>query len=176
MHRAIYNILLPLTGWHLIPFPPPQRVYGCTLRHNQIFADGWFTKFSYPWCSAGALRAPELRYKVYFDPISPSWAFVTSLNCSVMCQPPWWFECYFLRSSWIHWLLLAVLSDYFGQLVTSAFLLCKFWGLPAGLPLLVSPLWGVESVLEWRDCLSQVAQVPGNGLRYLPERKPTWSE
>ena len=62
MHRSIYNILLPRTGWHLIPFPPPQRVYGRTLRHNQIFSDGWFTKFSYPWCSAGALRAPELRY------------------------------------------------------------------------------------------------------------------
>ena len=63
MHRAIYNILLPRTGWHLIPFPPPQRVYGRTLRHNQIFSDGWFTKFSDPWCSAGALRAPERRYK-----------------------------------------------------------------------------------------------------------------
>ena len=25
---------------------------GRTLRHNQIFWDGWFTKFSYPWCSA----------------------------------------------------------------------------------------------------------------------------
>ena len=64
-----------------------------------------------------------------------SWAFVTSLNCSVMCKPPWWFECYFRRSSWIHcWLLLAVLSDYFGQLVTSTFLLCKFWGLPGSTP------------------------------------------
>ena len=60
-----------------------------------------------------------------------SWAFVTSLNCSVMCKPPWWFECCFCRSSWIHcWLLLAVLSDYFGHLVTSTFLLCKFRGLP----------------------------------------------
>ena len=30
---------------------------GRTLRHNQIFWDGWFTKFSYPWCSAArALR------------------------------------------------------------------------------------------------------------------------
>ena len=62
MHRTIYNILLPLTGCHLIPFPPPQREYGRTLRYNQIFSDGWFTKFSYPWCFAGALRAPELRY------------------------------------------------------------------------------------------------------------------
>ena len=51
MHRAIYNTLLPRTGRHLIRFPPPQRVYGRTLRHNHIFSDGWFTKFSYPWCS-----------------------------------------------------------------------------------------------------------------------------
>ena len=64
-----------------------------------------------------------------------SWAFVTSLNCSAMCRRPWWFECCFCRSSWIHcWLLLAVLSDYFGQLVTSTFLLCKFWGLPRSTP------------------------------------------
>ena len=40
----------------------------------------------------------------------------------------------FRRSSWIHcWLLLAVLSDYFGHLVTSTFLLCKFRG-HLGLP------------------------------------------
>ena len=45
MHRAIYNILLPRTGWHLIPFPTPQRVYGRTQRHNQLFSDGWFTNF-----------------------------------------------------------------------------------------------------------------------------------
>ena len=63
-----------------------------------------------------------------------SWAFVTSLNCSVMCTPPWWFECCFCRPSWIHcWLLLAVLSDYC-HLVTSTFLLCKFWGLPGSTP------------------------------------------
>ena len=64
-----------------------------------------------------------------------SWAFVTSLNCSVMYKPPWWFECCFCRSSWIHyWLLLAVLSNYFGHLVTSTFLLCKFRGLPGSTP------------------------------------------
>ena len=41
----------------------------------------------------------------------------------------------FRRSSWIHcWLLLAVLSDYFAQLVTSTFLLCKFWCLPGSTP------------------------------------------
>ena len=32
-----------------------------TLRHKQIFSDGQFTKFSYSWCCAGALRARELR-------------------------------------------------------------------------------------------------------------------
>ena len=77
-----------------------------------------------------------------------SWAFVTSLNCSVMCKPPWWFECYFRRSSWIHcWLLLAVLSDYFGHLVTSTFLLFKFRfrGLPGSTALLFNS-WGRASV------------------------------
>ena len=94
-----------------------------------------------------------------------SWAFVTSLNCSVMCRPPWWFECCFCRSSWIHcWLLLAVLLDFFGHRVTSKFLLCKFRGLP-GLPLIAFPLWSVESVLELRDRLNHVAQLPGNRLR-----------
>ena len=34
-----------------------------TLRHNQIFSDGKVTKFSYPWCFAGALRARELRHE-----------------------------------------------------------------------------------------------------------------
>ena len=59
------NMLLPRTGRHLIPFPPLQRVYGRTLRHNHTFSDGWFTKFYYPWCSAGALRALELRYNLF---------------------------------------------------------------------------------------------------------------
>ena len=40
--------------------------------------------------------------------------------------------------SWIHcrllWLLLAVLSDYFGQLVTSTLLLYRFRGLPGFTP------------------------------------------
>ena len=35
------------------------RVGGRTLRHNQIFSDGKFTKFSYPWCSAA--RASRAR-------------------------------------------------------------------------------------------------------------------
>ena len=45
MHRTIYNTLPPpppSTGWHLISFPSPQRVYGRTLRHNKIFSDGYF--------------------------------------------------------------------------------------------------------------------------------------
>ena len=52
-----------------------------------------------------------------------------------MWKPPRWFECYFRRSSWIYcWLLLAVLSDYFGHLVSSTFPLCKFWGLHGSVP------------------------------------------
>ena len=51
-----------------------------------------------------------------------SWAFVISLNRSVICKPPWWIDCCFCRSSWIHCLLLlAIWSDYFGHLVTSTF-------------------------------------------------------
>ena len=114
-----------------------------------------------PWKVVGTLIliAVALLLNIFL-----SWTFVTSLICLLMCEPPWWFECYFRRSSWIHcWLLLAILSDYFGQLVTSTFLLRKFWGLA----LLVSPLWGVESVSEWRDRLSQVVQLPGYGLRIV---------
>ena len=41
----------------------------------------------------------------------------------------------FCCPSWIHcWLLLAVLSDYFGHLVTSTFLLCKFRAVPRSSP------------------------------------------
>ena len=41
----------------------------------------------------------------------------------------------FCCPSWIYcWLLLAVLSDYFGHLVTSTFLLCKFRVVPASTP------------------------------------------
>ena len=42
-----------------------RSAFGRRLRHNQIFSDGWFTKFSYPWCSAAlASRARELYYHV----------------------------------------------------------------------------------------------------------------
>ena len=72
-------------------------------------------------------------------------------------------ECCFCRSSWIHcWLLLAFLSDFFGHRGTSTFLLCKFRDLPGSTPDIFS---AVESVLELRDRLNQVTQLPGNGLR-----------
>ena len=100
-----------------------------------------------------------------------SWAFVTKLNCSVMCKPPWWFECYFRRSSWIHcWLLLAVLSDYFGQLVTSTFLLCKFWGLPGSTPVSfpVKKRWKCRGMKR----LSQPSSTtPGKRAEKLAEAK-----
>ena len=49
------------------PLPLPQSLYGRTdgrSRDYQIFSAWLFAKFSYPWCSAGALRALELRYKL----------------------------------------------------------------------------------------------------------------
>ena len=36
---------------------------GVRSRDYQIFSDGEITSFSYPWCSAGALCARELRYQ-----------------------------------------------------------------------------------------------------------------
>ena len=88
-----------------------------------------------------------------------SWELETSLNCSVMCQPPRWFKCYFRRSSWIHcWLLLAVLSDYFGHLVSSTSILCKFSGLHGSTPDSF-PIMRSWRVLDWRDRLTQVAQL-----------------
>ena len=121
-----------------------------------------------------------------------SWAFVTSLNCSVMCRPPWWFECCFCRSSWIHcWLLLAVLSDYFGQLVTSTFLLCKFWGLPGSIivsfpvmrrwkclgmkrlsqPSNTTPGKRAEKVAEAKADVNRVTQNPGRVCFILNQKR-----
>ena len=59
--------------------------------------------------------------------------------------------------------LLVTISGFIGLFCSSRYfsLLCKF----RGLPLLVFPLWDVESVLEWRDRLIQVEQLLGNGLR-----------
>ena len=137
--------------------------------YDEIFAflQAWEDDFGTipPWKVVGTL---------YFDSsyvnliILLSWEFEASLNCSVMCKPPRWFKCYFRRSSWIHcWLLLAVLSDYFGHLLVQP-LLFKFWGLhgstPASFPVMRS--W---RVLDWRHRLTQVAQLPGNGLRKQAE-------
>ena len=93
-----------------------------------------------------------------------SWAFVRSLNCSVMCRPPWWFECCFCRSSWIHCWLLQFYRIIPVNLLLQPFFFINF-GVYPGLPLLAFPLWADESVLELRHRLSQVAQLPGNGLR-----------
>ena len=104
-----------------------------------------------------------------------SWAFVTSLNCSVMCKPPWmiWvlFSMFFLRFiagysgyCWQFYLIILV------NLLLQPFFFIDFVVYP-GLPLLVFLLWGVETLLEWRDRLSQVAHYSnqGNGLRKHPE-------
>ena len=104
-----------------------------------------------------------------------SWAFVTSLNCSVMCKPPWmiWvlFSLFFLRFiagysgyCWQFYLIILV------NLLLQPFFFIDFVVYP-GLPLLVFLLWGVETVLEWRDRLSQVAHYSnqGNRLRKHPE-------
>ena len=116
------------------------------------------------------LIAVELLLNIFL-----SWAFVTSLNCSVMCKPPWWFECYFRCSSWIHcWSLLAVLSNYFGQLVTSTFLLCKFRGLLGSIPVSFSVMRRWKCLGMKISFYSQVAQLPGTGWE-LSKRKRTWS-
>ena len=80
----------------------------------------------------------------------------------------------FLDSLLVTWLLLAVLSDYFGQLVTSTFLLCKFRGLLGSIPV------SFPVMRRWK-CLgmkisfySQVTQLPGTGWE-LSKRKRTWS-
>ena len=100
-----------------------------------------------------------------------SWAFVTSLNCSVMCKPPWMIWVLFSP------FFLGFIAGYYGycwqfyriilvNLLLQPFFFIDFVVYP-GLPLLVFLLWGVETVLEWRDRLSQVAHYsdPGNGLR-----------
>ena len=100
-----------------------------------------------------------------------SWAFVTSLNCSVMCKPPWmiWvlFSPFFLgfiagHSAYCWQFNLIILVN----LLLQPFFFIDFVVYP-GLPLFVFLLRGVETVLEWRDRLSQVAHYsdPGNGLR-----------
>ena len=101
-----------------------------------------------------------------------SWAFATTLNCSVMCKPPWWFECYLRRSSSIHcWLVLAVY-----RIISVNFLLQPFFfvnfGVYSGLPLLVSPF----TMRRWKCLgmkrLSQPSSTsPGKRTEKLAEAK-----
>ena len=104
--------------------------------YDEIFAlfQAWVGNFDtiLPWKVVGTLCFDSSYVTLN---ILLSWEFETSLNCLVMCKPPRWFKGYIRGSSWIHcWLLLAVLSDYFGYLVSSTSLLCKFWGLHGSTP------------------------------------------
>ena len=113
--------------------------------YDEIFAlfQAWVGNFDTipPWKVVGTLYLDSGYVTLN---ILLSWELETSLNCLVMCKPPRWFKCYFRRSSWIHcWLLLAVLSDYFGHLVIQPLFFVNF-GVYTGLPLIVFPLWGVE--------------------------------
>ena len=85
-----------------------------------------------PWTFVGTLYLDDsyVNFK-YFAFLSVCDKF--ELLCNVHAAMMIW-VC-FCCPSWIHcWLLLAVLSDYFGHLVTSTFLLCKFRGLPGSTP------------------------------------------
>ena len=50
-------------------------------------------RFNYPWCSAGALRAPELRYQgrperqdIYTIDITPQFMLTLTYSNSVLCH------------------------------------------------------------------------------------------
>ena len=169
-------------GWKTIELPPPapavdQQAVCVTMRQcvfrgvcGEIFAlfqacVGNFDTIM-PWKVVGTLYLDSscVSFKYLL-----SWAFVTSLNCSVMCKPPWWFECYFRRSTWIHcWLLLAVLSNYFGQLVTSTSLLFKFWVLPWSTPVSFPVMRRWKCLIMKR--LSQTSRTsPGKGAEKLAQ-------
>ena len=68
-----------------------------------------------------------------------------------MFKPPWWFQC---------WLLLAVLSDDFGHLVTSTFLLWKFRGLP-GSTLVIFPIMSRWKCLGVKRSSQPSSTTPG---------------
>ena len=64
---------------------------GRTLRHNQIFSDGKFTKFSYPWCSATrALCAHESSAKMNDDYSCKIQYKTTSYERIQMTAIKWW--------------------------------------------------------------------------------------
>ena len=56
MVTTMYNNVLSNVTFDIGLHEVCVRTGGRTLRHNQIFSDGYFTKFSYPWRSA-PLRA-----------------------------------------------------------------------------------------------------------------------
>ena len=68
----------------------------------------------------------------------------------VMYKPPWWFECCFCRSSWIHcWLLLTVLWDFLVVVILQPFFFANF-GVYPGLAQIGSPLWSYEPLkVSW---------------------------
>ena len=61
-----YNILLPATGWHLIPFHHPQRVYGrteyadVTTKFSRMDSLPHFLNHGAPMVRASRARAPLL--------------------------------------------------------------------------------------------------------------------
>ena len=61
-------LYIPREAYLETPLLLPQSLYGrrsfVRWRHNQIFSAWWVTIFSYPWCFAGTLRAPKLRYNL----------------------------------------------------------------------------------------------------------------
>ena len=136
--------------------------------YDEIFAlfQAWVGNFDTipPWKVVGTLYLDSGYVTLN---ILLSWELETSLNCLVMCKPPRWFKCYFRRSSWIHcWLLLAVLSDYFGHLLVQP-LLCKFWGLHGSTPdsFPVMRRWRVLDWLSLKQGTGNRGMGMGNGKR-----------
>ena len=161
LERAAFGSKLWWNSWWNFRFFPSLCRW---FRHNSSVESCWNTQF--------ILIAVTLLLNILL-----SCAFVTSLNCLVICWRPWWFECYIRRSSWIHcWLLLAVLSDHFFHLVTSTFLLCKFRGLPGSNPVSF-PVMRRWKCLGMKRSSQPSSTTPGKraGTRNMLNRKPKWS-
>ena len=103
-----------------------SRVHGKTLALFQACVGNFDT--IQPWKVVGTLYLDSscVTFKYFaFLSVCDKFELLGHVQAAMM------FCVLFRRSSWIHcWLLLAVLSDYFGHLVTSTSLLCKFWDLP----------------------------------------------
>ena len=90
VHRTIYNILSPdgLTPDSLLSPPKSVRTDGVRWCHYQIFSDVLFTKFSYPWCSAGVhfarAKAP-LFFIFFFEAVSRG---LDDVSNSQVCERP----------------------------------------------------------------------------------------